>query len=84
VRSPSQRSRQALWEHGGLEREAASLGELAGDEHPLVRLIGQCALAREESRGAHQRRDFPDLNHALDGQHVVIAAGGTSTLEHWQ
>jgi L-aspartate oxidase len=77
-------SRRALWENAGLERDAASLERLTGDEHPLVRLIGRSALAREESRGAHQRRDFPDLDHRLDGRHVVIEGGGSLALELWR
>ena len=52
-------SREALWRHAGLERDAAGLRELTADPHPLVRLIAECALARTESRGAHQRSRLP-------------------------
>ncbi len=76
-------SRQALWRHAGLEREAAGLTSLLEDEHPLVRLIAASALARTESRGAHQRSDFPDRDPAFDGSHVTIPAGGTPAIERW-
>jgi L-aspartate oxidase len=79
----SARSRAALWRHGGLERDGEGLRELARDEHPLVRLIGAGALARRESRGAHQRLDFPERSALLDGRHVTITAGAEPTLETW-
>ena len=41
--------------------------ELAEDPFPLARLIAASCLAREESRGAHQRTDFPEADPALDG-----------------
>ncbi len=84
IRPPSQESRQALWEHGGLERDAPGLGRLTRDEHPLVRLIGLCAMTRQESRGAHQRRDFPNLDHRLDGQHVVVTGQDAPALVRWE
>jgi L-aspartate oxidase len=79
--SPS--SREALWRDAGLERDAAGLLELAIDPHPLVRLIARCALARTESRGAHQRRDFPDRDSRFDLEHVTIGAGREPVLQHW-
>jgi L-aspartate oxidase len=81
--APSAASRAALWSHGGLERDEQGLAALTRDPHPLVRLIADCALARRESRGAHRRRDFPELDHRLDGQHVTVVAGGEPTLETW-
>jgi L-aspartate oxidase len=79
----SRSSREALWRDAGLERDAVGLRELATDPHPLVRLIAQCALARTESRGAHQRRDFPDRDPRFDGAHVTIGAGPEPVLQHW-
>jgi L-aspartate oxidase len=76
-------SRAALWRYAGLERDGAGLRILAGDEHPLVRLIAALALARQESRGAHQRIDFPERSALLDGRHVTITAGSEPTLETW-
>jgi L-aspartate oxidase len=80
----SPESRQALWELAGLERDGDGLRALADDPHPLVRLIAQCALARTESRGAHQRRDFSELDHGLDNRHVTLAAGRGPELETWR
>jgi L-aspartate oxidase len=82
-RLPAKRSRIALWRRAGLERDAQGLRELASDPHPLVRLIAASALLREESRGAHQRSDFPEPNHRFDRQHVVVRAGGEPALENW-
>jgi L-aspartate oxidase len=79
----SPESRQALWELAGLERDGDGLRALADDPHPLVRLIAECALARTESRGAHERRDFPELDHGLDNRHVTLAAGRGPELETW-
>ena len=77
------RSREALWRYAGLERDGEGLAQLTDDPHPLVRLIAAAALARTESRGAHQRRDFPALDPALDGRHVTLTAGGDTALEMW-
>jgi len=59
------------------------LQALARDEHPLVRLIAAGALARQESRGAHQRLDFPERSPLLDGRHVTITAGAEPALATW-
>ena len=77
-------SRQALWQHAGLERDGAGLRDLTHDEHPLVRLIAASALARAESRGAHQRTDFPDLDPRFDGHHVSIGPAGEPEVEAWR
>ena len=76
-------SRDALWQHAGIERDADGLRTLLDDAHPLVRLVGACALAREESRGAHLRRDFPERDAALDEHHTVVRAADAPVLEHW-
>jgi L-aspartate oxidase len=76
-------SRRALWRLAGLERDGAGLEQLAHDEHPLVRLIALSALTRMESRGAHQRRDFPERDPSLDGRHVTIAFGSGPVIERW-
>jgi len=56
---------------------------LIDDPFPLARMIGRSALAREESRGAHQRSDFPDTNSALDGMHAVARSDDVPVFERW-
>lgn len=81
---PSLQTRAAVWRLAGLERDAAGLTELLADPHPLARLVARSALAREESRGAHARADFPETDPALDHHHTVIAAGGDApSLPVW-
>jgi L-aspartate oxidase len=77
-------SRAALWTHAGIERDADGLRTLLEDAHPLVPLIAACALAREESRGAHLRRDFPATDPALDEHHVALHGGNAPALERWR
>jgi L-aspartate oxidase len=79
----SSQTRAALWRYAGLERDADGLSRLAADEHPLARLVAVCALARSESRGAHQRRDFPALDHRLDQRHITVRRGGEPLFERW-
>jgi L-aspartate oxidase len=79
----SEASREALWRNAGLERDEQGLALLSEDPHPLVRLIAQAALTRTESRGAHQRRDYPDRDPAFDGLHVTLRAGREPELERW-
>jgi L-aspartate oxidase len=76
-------SRAALWSRAGLERSGEGLRALAGDEHLLVRLIATSALARVESRGAHQRSDFPDRQPELDHRHITLGRDGRPTLAAW-
>jgi L-aspartate oxidase len=81
---PSRETRRAMWRDAGLERSAAGLRRLLDDPHPLARLVAASALAREESRGAHSRSDFPATDPALDGRHSVVAPGAaTSTFVKW-
>ena len=77
-------TREALWRGAGLRRTRESLTPLLEDPHPLGRLIATCALAREESRGAHLRTDHPDTDRALDAMHTVVGPEGTPQFERWE
>ena len=77
---PSRETRTAMWREAGLERSADGLRRLLADEHPLARLVAASALAREESRGAHARADFPAPDAGLDGRHSVVPAGAATTM----
>jgi L-aspartate oxidase len=80
---PQRATQEALWRDAGIVRTRASLERLLGDPHPLARLIATCALHREESRGAHQRADFPSLEPALDHCHTVVGLDERPRLESW-
>ncbi|WP_297067479.1 L-aspartate oxidase [Thermococcus sp.] len=67
--------RGLLWEYAGIVRNAAKLreglrkiGEV--DVDPRLKLLArgvlECALTREESRGAHYREDFPVMRKAFE------------------
>jgi L-aspartate oxidase len=81
---PSAATRAALWSHAGLRRDAEGLRPLLDDPFPVARLIAAACLAREESRGAHQRSDHPDTDPTLDHAHTVVDAQGRATLERWE
>lgn len=78
AQAPSRASREATWRHAGLERDADGLEALLGDPHPLARLVATCALAREETRGAHVRLEFPVADPVLDGHHTVLEPGSAA------
>jgi L-aspartate oxidase len=80
---PSEKTRTALWEHAGLVRNAAGLESLAGDPHPLARLIGRAALGRRESRGCHVRADFAETEAGLDHCHQVVRKGHPDAFHRW-
>ena len=66
-----QQLRRAMARDAGVERDAAGLSRLLAEIADLARsegrgpviaaarMVAACALDREESRGAHYRRDFP-------------------------
>ena len=80
---PGEGTRAALWRHAGLRRDAAGLAELLDDPYPLARMIGAACLAREESRGAHQRSDHPDTDRSLDLMHTLVD-DAAPRFERWQ
>jgi L-aspartate oxidase len=83
IAAPSRATRDALWRHAGLTRDAAGLAKLATDEHPLAQIVAACGMLRTESRGAHVRSDFPEIDPALDGHHAVVRDGGPPAFEPW-
>ena len=72
-----------MWEHAGIERSRDGLERLLDIPHPLARLVAECALLREETRGAHRRTDFPELDPRLDGHHAVTRGTGSPRFERW-
>lgn len=80
---PSAQTRAALWQFAGLERSRSGLERLLDDPDPLARAIASSALARTESRGAHQRTDFPETDRNFDGLHVVLGDDNTARFQQW-
>jgi L-aspartate oxidase len=80
---PPDETRAALWRDAGLQRDPEGLARLLNDPFPLARLIGASCLAREESRGAHQRRDHPDTDPALDHLHTLVKNADPPRFEPW-
>jgi L-aspartate oxidase len=74
--------RRDLWRHAGLVRDAAGLERLRTAPNLLVRLVGDSALVRAESRGAHFRADHPAEDASFEG-HVVLRPGQEPVLERW-
>ena len=80
---PAAETREALWRHAGLRRDADGLAELREDPYPLARLIGAACLAREESRGAHQRSDHPETDPELDRMHTLVGSDERPEFRRW-
>jgi L-aspartate oxidase len=80
---PTEATRDAVWRLAGPVRRVEQLRELLDDPYPLAGAIAACALERRESRGGHLRADFPAMDPALDGIHIVRAADGTIRREEW-
>jgi L-aspartate oxidase len=76
-------TRAALWRDAGIVRCAEGLRRLLDDPNPLARLLARSALARSESRGAHQRSDHPERDRALDRHHFVLSGAGEGAFQTW-
>jgi L-aspartate oxidase len=76
-------TRDALWRGAGPLRDAEGLAALTSDPHPLARAIARSALERRETRGCHQRADFPSTDSALDGRHRTLTGSGAA-WETWE
>jgi L-aspartate oxidase len=81
---PTRATQEALWRDAGIVRTRAGLERLRADPHPLARLIAACALSREESRGAHQRRDFATIDAAFDHRHTTVGADEQPHAARWE
>ena len=82
---PPRATRTALWRQAGIVRDPSELQELAEDDpFPLARAIARSALARTESRGAHQRVDHPETDAALDGKHSIVTAEAAAIFRSWE
>jgi L-aspartate oxidase len=80
---PSPETRRALWRCAGLEREPEKLEAVTRDSFPLARMIARAALARTESRGAHQRTDFPQADPGLDCMHSLVSGEDLARFDRW-
>jgi L-aspartate oxidase len=76
-------TRDALWRDAGIFRTPEGLQRLLDDPHPLARMVARCALMRTESRGAHHRTDFPELDPALDQHHAALTGDADAVYERW-
>ena len=72
-----------MWRLAGPRRKVPELEQLLDDPYPLARLIARAALSRQESRGAHQRSDFPQRDPSLDGIHLVVDGDDRLRRETW-
>jgi L-aspartate oxidase len=82
---PPRSTRAALWRSAGLVRDPDELARLAeSDPFPLARAIARSALARAESRGAHQRADRPATDQALDGMHSIVRGEEPALFRGWR
>jgi L-aspartate oxidase len=84
ITAPSRETREAVWEHAGLTRTRESLEALLADSHQLAALIARFALSREESRGVHERADFPKADPALVHRHLVIGERDEPSWQEWR
>jgi L-aspartate oxidase len=80
---PTEATREAVWRRAGPLRNPDDLASLVCNPYPLARALATSALARRESRGGHLRTDLAELDHDLDGVHLVLGAGGEVRREIW-
>jgi L-aspartate oxidase len=80
---PTEATREAVWRRAGPLRNPDDLASLVCNPYPLAKAVATSALARRESRGGHLRTDLPELDHDLDGVHLVLGPGGEVRRETW-
>jgi L-aspartate oxidase len=83
AQSASEQLRRIAWENCGIIRSAEGLQEACVrletlDPDSVALLIARCALARQESRGAHFRIDFPHKDPAFEKHSVIRKGAGVS------
>ncbi|HTS62541.1 MAG TPA: L-aspartate oxidase [Candidatus Acidoferrales bacterium] len=65
-----------MWDYCGIDRDAAGLQRACAEFESLQAtvplLIARCALARQESRGAHFRGDFPQKRAEFARHSIVL------------
>jgi L-aspartate oxidase len=81
---PTEATREAVWRLAGPLRNPTDLAALIANPYPLASAIGLAALNRRESRGGHLRTDTPEVDHDLDGIHIVLRSDGEIDREKWQ
>jgi L-aspartate oxidase len=74
-----ERMGEADFLRGGSARTLTRRELEARNLHTVAEAMVTCALAREESRGAHSRRDFP--GHANVARHSMLRQGGLRFVE---
>ena len=74
---------EAVWELAGPLRSADRLERLLDDPYPLARLVARFALERRESRGSHQRLEYPEQDPELDGRHI-LCRGDEMRWQAWE
>ena len=79
----AQRVEQIAWDRCGIVRDGDGLRkacrlleQMHGPQALVALLIARCALAREESRGAHFRTDFPEKREEFAKHSVVQKDNG--------
>ncbi len=80
---PTEATRDAVWRLAGPRRRAEELERLLDDPYPLARLVAAFALERRESRGSHQRLEFPAQDPSLARMHLRCAPDGALSWEEW-
>jgi L-aspartate oxidase len=80
---PTVATREAVWRLAGPRRTAEGLAQLTQDPYPLAAMIARSALERRESRGTHQRVDFPLSEAVFEHSHVIVDRSGRVRTERW-